>query len=211
MYRKPKDSKNWRWYEPATVIGREGGNYWASFAGRCHLIAPEHIRIATGEELGATFSDRATQEDLEKLLQQPFADEEIFAGDDQDDGEGDLELPPGDEDMVEDEPPGDDEATFPPVAKRYRTKGPQEVGDELFDELLVSTVSTDTKQPYTNYMMKLPKTPRARRKPSRRKFLGALYQRNSMKGSNRRRAPSTTSTSSAMLCCRCPWRFLQAT
>ena len=84
MYRKPKDSKNWQWFGPATVIGREGGNYWASFAGRCHLIAPEHIRIASGEELGAAFTMRATSEDLEKLLEQPFVEEEVFAGDDHD-------------------------------------------------------------------------------------------------------------------------------
>ena len=69
------------------------------------MIAPEHIRIATGEELGAAFTMRATREDLEKLLEQSFSDEEIFAGDDGDDGDGDPELPDGDDhDMEDDEP-----------------------------------------------------------------------------------------------------------
>ncbi|CAE7700485.1 GIP [Symbiodinium sp. CCMP2592] len=164
MYRKPKDSKNWKWFGPATVIGREGGNYWASFAGRCHLIAPEHIRIATGEELGAAFTLRATKEDLEKLLEVPFADEAIFAGDDGDQGDDDLALPPGDGDAMDDQEPEEEGAAFPPVAKRYRTKGPQDAEDDVFDELLVSTVGPEKKDLQTVYMMKLPKTPRANEK-----------------------------------------------
>ncbi|CAE7216898.1 RE2 [Symbiodinium sp. CCMP2592] len=164
MYRKPKDSKNWKWFGPATVIGREGGNYWASFAGRRHLIAPEHIRIATGEELGAAFTLRATKEDLEKLLEVPFADEEIFAGDNGDQGDDDLALPPGDGDAMDDQEPEGEETVFPPVAKRYRTKGPQDAEDDIFDELLVSTVGTENKDLQTAYMMKLPKTPRAKEK-----------------------------------------------
>ncbi|CAE7225449.1 RE2 [Symbiodinium sp. CCMP2592] len=162
MYRKPKDSKNWKWFGPATVIGREGGNYWASFAGRCHLIAPEHIRIATGEEIGAAFTLRATKEDLEKLLEVPFADEEIFAGDDGDQGDDDLALPPGDGDAMDDQEPEEEGTAFPPVAKRYRTKGPQDAEDDIFDELLVSTVGPKNKDLQTAYMMKLPKTPRAK-------------------------------------------------
>ena len=54
FYRKPKDSKNWIWRGPATVIGHEGPNTWASFGGRCHLVAPE--------KLGEAFSLKTTKD-----------------------------------------------------------------------------------------------------------------------------------------------------
>ncbi|CAE7263747.1 GIP, partial [Symbiodinium natans] len=94
FYRKPKNNKNWEWHGPGVIIGREGPNFWVSFSGRCHLVAPEHLRMASGEELGAAFALRATQEDLQRLLEHDFADEEMYAGDD----EGDEEpvLHPGD-------------------------------------------------------------------------------------------------------------------
>ena len=44
------------------------------------------------------------------------------------------------------------------------TKGPQDLQDEIFDELYVSTVGGEDPAPFTNYMMKLPKTPRAKEK-----------------------------------------------
>ena len=69
FYRKPKDSKNWIWRGPATVIGHEGPNTWASFGGRCHLVAPEHARLATSEELGEAFSLKTTKDDLLRLLE----------------------------------------------------------------------------------------------------------------------------------------------
>ena len=34
------------WIGPATVIGREGSNYWLARGGRCLLAAPEHVRAA---------------------------------------------------------------------------------------------------------------------------------------------------------------------
>ena len=67
--RKPKNSKDWVWKGPATVIGSEGPNSWVSFAGRCHLCAGEHIRLATGEELGEAFTMRSTRDDLLRLLE----------------------------------------------------------------------------------------------------------------------------------------------
>ena len=38
--KKPKNT----WLGPATVIGREGSNYWLARGGRCLLVAPEHLR-----------------------------------------------------------------------------------------------------------------------------------------------------------------------
>ncbi|CAE7232220.1 RE2 [Symbiodinium sp. CCMP2456] len=182
MYRKPKDSKTWKWFGPATIIGREGGNYWASYAGRCHLIAPEHIRIASGEELGAAFTMRTTSEDLEKLLEQPFAEEEIFAGDDNDEAEADPELPPGDDEAMEGDEGEDNANAVPRVAKRYRTKGPQDLGDEIFDELYVSTVGREGHAPFTNYMMKLPKTPRAKEKALEKEIPWSIIPENQRDG-----------------------------
>ena len=28
----------------ALVIGHQGGNVWVAYAGRCYLVAPEHVR-----------------------------------------------------------------------------------------------------------------------------------------------------------------------
>ena len=156
FYRKPKNNKNWVWHGPGVIIGQEGPNHWVSFSGRCHLVAPEHLRMASAEELGAAFALRATKEDLEKLLEQDFSEEVLFE-DDGNEMEVDPELPPGDDQGLSD---GDgraeasrrkSEAAPPaPVPKRYRTKGPQEM--ESHDPT------------YDAYMMKMAKTPRGREK-----------------------------------------------
>ncbi|OLQ05060.1 Copia protein [Symbiodinium microadriaticum] len=39
------------WIGPATVLGREGSNYWTSRGGRCMLVAAEHLRPAEHEEI----------------------------------------------------------------------------------------------------------------------------------------------------------------
>ena len=83
FHRKPKNSKEWMWRGPATVIGNENGNVWASFAGRCHLIAPEHIRRATNEEIGTALSMRLTKNDLEKLLEYDPGDPEMYVNEEQ--------------------------------------------------------------------------------------------------------------------------------
>ncbi|CAE7226615.1 RE2, partial [Symbiodinium necroappetens] len=152
FYCKPKNNKNWEWHGPAVVIGKEGPNTWVSFTGRCHLVAPEHLRTASAEELGAAFALRATQEDLQRLLEQDFADENTFENEDME-VEQDPELQPGDAD-----PPQDEGGTRrrvnptqpPPVTKRHRVKGPP--SDEA--------MSVD----HEVFMMKLPKTPRGREK-----------------------------------------------
>ena len=130
FYRKPKNNKNWLWHGPGVVIGKEGPNSWVSFAGRCHLVAPEHTRFASGEELGEAFSLRAAQEDLHRLLEQDFGDEEIY---DQGDVEmeGDPVLPPGDGEDAAPLARGEGSRRGPEgeiplrVSKRHRVKGPQ--------------------------------------------------------------------------------------
>ncbi|CAE7526366.1 GIP, partial [Symbiodinium necroappetens] len=153
FYRKPKNNKNWEWHGPGVIIGHEGPNVWVSFAGRCHLVAPEHLRTASAEELGAAFSLRATQDDLQRLLEQDFGDEEMYEAEDHDMDE-DLALTPEGEDR--DGGRGDGtrrgrDGTPPPaVTKRIRTKGPQ--AREAHTAL------------HEAYMMKFPKTPRGKEK-----------------------------------------------
>ena len=108
--RKPKNAKDWVWKGPATVIGNEGPNSWVSwvsFAGRCHLCAGEHLRLATGEELGEAFTIRSTRDDLLRLVEGDPDDLGHFIGERlegsgrqrRQDDQGlppDPELPPGD-------------------------------------------------------------------------------------------------------------------
>ena len=158
FYRKPKNNKNWVWHGPGVVIGQEGPNFWVSFSGRCHLVAPEHLRMASSEELGAAFVLRSTQADLEKLLEQDFGDEEIYEEPNEPDVEmeEDPVLPPGDPpDLPDGEVRGEgqrrrpEEAPAAPVPKRHRKKGPE---------------AHETSQPNVAYMLKMPKTPRGREK-----------------------------------------------
>ncbi|CAE7621529.1 GIP [Symbiodinium sp. CCMP2592] len=138
FYRKAKNQKFWQWHGPATIIGHEGINLWVSKGGRCHLVAPEHLRRATSEEIGDAFVLRTTQADLEKILELD-PDEILFEGDDP--AEGDPEMAPGDDDVGngEDEDillggqgvvrDGEHLQPSAAVTKRYRTKGPQEQDD----------------------------------------------------------------------------------
>ena len=155
FYRKPKNNKNWAWHGPGTVIGKEGPNSWISFAGRCFLVAPEHTRMASAEELGAAFTARTTKEDLQRLLDQDFGDETIYENEDVE-MEGDVALPLGDDGGGNEEPRGDaarrkqDGGPSPHVSKRHRRKGPQD--DEL------------PPREYDAYMLKIAKTPRGKEK-----------------------------------------------
>ena len=142
-FRKTKNAKRGLWVGPGTVIGEEGSNLWVTRGGRCILCAPEHVRLATSEELGEAFSLRATRDDLDRLLHADQEDENIFDEDGEpiDDGGGtgyidyDDEVMEDIEEMVLDhEGDGqqqrgqrrDLERTVPVVLKRQRRKGRQE-------------------------------------------------------------------------------------
>ena len=160
IYRKPKSQKFWEWYGPGVLIGREGPNWWVSYSGRCHLTAPEHLRLASGEEIGAAFSLRATRDDLEKILEADFSDETLYV----DDLQEAINVNAEDEVMIEGDDVQDtyaqasgenkrdgDRPKAPPVTKRQRKKGP---GEDL--EL--------PEQEHSAHMTKFAKTARGREK-----------------------------------------------
>ncbi|CAE7917780.1 RE2 [Symbiodinium sp. KB8] len=152
--RKPKNSKDWSWKGPGTVVGTEHKNLWISFGGRCHLVAPEHVRRATNEETGNAFILKTNRDDLQRLVEYDPDDVDMF---EDEDNAGPVQheggpLPPVPEDdwdisslmsYAEDIelPEGNDERTFGtyerpdppdllpagPVPKRMRKKGPQQV------------------------------------------------------------------------------------
>eukprot|EP00439_Symbiodinium_sp_Y106_P045755 s2167_g5.t2 len=129
FFRKAKNSKRGWWRGPATVIGKESTNFWVSRAGRCLLCAPEHVRVATNQELGHMFSLRASREDLDKLLNADYDDKHIYeeeeaeaehAGDDLEMEEVAMENEDVDVDEKGTRRP--DEGLPKPVLKRVRMK-----------------------------------------------------------------------------------------
>ena len=136
-YRKTKNNKRGMWMGPGTVIGYEGVNAWVTRGGRCVLCAPEHLRLATPEELGEAFSLRAAREDLDKLLNLDD-DEDAFEEEDAGYGVGEVEFEhdgmdaeePEAAEVEHGEPPGarqglrrGPDAPPPVVLKRQRRKG----------------------------------------------------------------------------------------
>ena len=153
-----KNNKKGCWIGPGTVIGREGVNLWITRAGRCVLCAPEHVRLATAEELGQAFSMRVAQEDLDRLLNADSDEPGVF--DDEEDeemvnidaaGAGDIvfdmEDDPAEEDPAERRGLRRDLVPVPPrVLKRQRRKGRGEEelpgGDEHHDVHMIKKART---------------------------------------------------------------------
>ncbi|CAE7643318.1 EIF4E2 [Symbiodinium sp. CCMP2456] len=148
-WRKDKNNKKGAWRGPGVVVGRQQDNYWIARGGRCQLCAPEHVRPASPEELGGLFAMRATQADLQKLIENDHDDEDTYVREDEDadelidipwdemslDGGEDpgesLEFP--NEDIDHDEAggqrrrlEGDEGRDQPAVKRRVRSKMPQE-------------------------------------------------------------------------------------
>ena len=109
FYRLARNNKRGTWQGPGMVIGKEQENIWVSKGGRSLLCAPEHVRLATNEELGEMFTLRAAQADLERLLMADQEDEELFVDNRPGrDGQAPGEDDPGPaEDMFVDEDEGD--------------------------------------------------------------------------------------------------------
>ena len=133
-----RGTKNGRWRGPGVVLGEEGGNYWVRFFGRCHLVAAEHLREASSEEINDSFSNRVARADLEKLLGVDQDDPNNYADANVDlDEEEDVDLefdftdaemePPPEPDVDGRGLPRQAEGAGlpppPPVPKRVRRKG----------------------------------------------------------------------------------------
>ena len=72
-------TKRGSWRGPGVIVGSEGpSNWWVSFGGRCHLVAEEHLRPSTAEELNELLSTRVAKEDLDRLLRNDPDDPEVF-------------------------------------------------------------------------------------------------------------------------------------
>ena len=166
------------------------------------MVAPEHLRRATSEEIGDAFVLRTTQADLEKLLELN-PDEIVF--EDSEQLEGDPELPLGEDDTGEPRGGGQvrDADHLRPVAsvsKRYRTKGPPDAQlvpiPEGDDDLDLQEPDHEMPAASEAMMLKRAKTARGREKP-RTSSTGStstttplsLYPLRRAKGS-RRRSPT---------------------
>ena len=131
FFRHDKAStKRGRWRGPGLVLGREGPNWWVSYAGRCHLCAEEHMRPSTAEEVGDAFTSRVARADLEKLLFSDPHDPNSYADNEEEDYEepGDDENPYRGWDIVVDE-----DEHMESVEHKQQTA---EVPDEELDQLL---------------------------------------------------------------------------
>ena len=99
FYRIDKSAtKRGRWRGPGVILGREGTNWWISCAGRCHLVAEEHMRPSTAEEVGGLFDTKMARADLEKLLFADPDDPDVYEGAhdgmEEEDGDADPTAPP---------------------------------------------------------------------------------------------------------------------
>ncbi|CAE7658216.1 RE1 [Symbiodinium sp. CCMP2456] len=136
FFRKAKNSKRGWWRGPATIIGKEANNFWISRAGRCLLCAPEHVRLATNQELGHMFALRAGKEDMDKLLNADFDDKDAYI-DEEPEGENEDQDLDMEEVAMENEDMDTEsrgvrrarEVPPAPVAKRYRKKAPATEGE----------------------------------------------------------------------------------
>ncbi|CAE7025469.1 GIP, partial [Symbiodinium sp. CCMP2456] len=163
-YRKTKNNKKGTWVGPGTIIGQEGANLWVTRGGRCVLCAPEHVRLATAEELGQAFSLHVAQQDLDKLLNADSEQDDMFIdgeeenADDEPRDEADEGYGIGEIAMDIEEDSGDrrgvrrELARVPPmVLKRQRRKGR---GDE----------APAGPGPHEAHMLKKARTPRSKEK-----------------------------------------------
>ena len=166
FWRKDKNNKKGAWRGPGVVIGRQQDNYWIARGGRCQLCAPEHIRPASPEELGGLFALRATQADLQRLIENDHDDEETYQpdediADEDDDIFGDLG------DMSVDEAADPDELLeFPNEDIDYEDQGGQRRRREVDGERDQPAVKRRVrmKTPQEALMLKRAVTKRGREK-----------------------------------------------
>jgi hypothetical protein len=80
LYREMKQGKAKKpsasWTGPATVIGREGQNFWLARGGRCYLAAPEHLRPASPEEVSEILRLKMAMKEMKKLIDQDVSEDE---------------------------------------------------------------------------------------------------------------------------------------
>ncbi|CAE7680753.1 GIP [Symbiodinium microadriaticum] len=154
-------SKRGQWRGPGLILGNDGGNWWISYGGRCHLVAEEHMRPSTAEELGSLFSSRVTRNDLETLLFASPEDPDNYTTPDQpgmsEPGDHDMDPPetmsdggepafehdlPYEDTRETPKPTGGAPSTYGPEARRQRKKG-RPAGTQPYEALMLKAATTE--------------------------------------------------------------------
>ncbi|CAE7707470.1 GIP [Symbiodinium sp. CCMP2592] len=147
-------NKRGQWKGPGLILGNDGGNWWISYAGRCHLVAEEHMRPSTAEELGSLFSSQITRKDLETLLFADPDDPNNYATEEEEgdcdmgaDNRDDQDEPPFEHDLANDDAMEEPEAAPPqasygPEGRRRRRKS-RPPGSEPYEALMMKTATTE--------------------------------------------------------------------
>ena len=151
-------TKRGQWRGPGTIIGSEGGNWWVSFSGRCHLVTEEHLRPSTAEEVGDLLNMRIARDDSERLLNLDPDDPSTYQENwDQDNGEADDEGDVGD---PEQDPQHEADMDF-----QFDLDGEQGPSDvEFLDADLDTSGAADHRRELPNPSVPPPVPKRVRRK-----------------------------------------------
>ncbi|CAE7372060.1 RE2 [Symbiodinium sp. CCMP2592] len=161
------------WRGPGVLVGCEGPtNWWVSYGGRCHLVAEEHLRPSTAEELNELLSTRVAKEDLDRLLRNNPDDPEVFEPEDE--NEKDLDLEDYEPSLVDDQdfefkfPAGDTEMLDSDIDKDLlppEIQAPSSSGDYgPVPRRITGKRSGGRGAPYTALMLKQAATERSREK-----------------------------------------------
>ena len=123
--RRRGKQKQAMWRGPATVIGREGDNYWLARGGRCILAAGQHMRSAVHEEVSELIRIKAALRQVQEVIEEDYPEqleEEELA----EDVEMDAVIPVPAEDQPLSGPGGDVSPRGPAVRRKLAAIDEQE-------------------------------------------------------------------------------------
>lgn len=159
IYRELKQGKTKKpsasWTGPATVIGREGQNFWMARGGRCYLVAPEHLRAASPEEVGETLRLKMAMKEVKRLINHEISDEEGMEVDESyvpDGEEGDVTM-----EVAPTQQGGRPNPTTPAIeaaASRELAIRQASKRNQLLDDVPVSLKKPRQENPHRVYMAK---------------------------------------------------------
>ena len=155
------------WLGPGVVIGHQAGNIWVSYAGRCYLVANEHIRGLAPDEVCSVkplvrfgleqLRSAASSTDFIDLSKQDVSSSQM---------ESQLQEPAGDDKEADtmEMPPAEDPASTEPVLESLPPEQPDE-GEQLAREvdqhMTTDHEGTKRKEPETDVETSSPEVPSA--------------------------------------------------